>query len=249
MLVVAAGAAVAGFVQGLSGFAFGLVAMVFWVWAVAPDVAGPLVVACSLLGQILSIRAARRGFNARTALPFIIGGAIGVPLGAWLLPHIQPAVFKLSLGLFLALWCPTMLFARNLPRVTWGGWRADAVVGWIGGVMGGLGGFSGPAPTLWCSLRGWDKDAQRAMFQSFHLCMHTLTLTAYAASGLLTARSFGMFAVAAPAMVVPALIGARVYHRFSDIGFRRMILLLLLASGVMLLANTLPGMLASRPQG
>lgn len=37
LLVV--GAAVAGFVQGLSGFAFSMVAMSFWVWGIDPHVA------------------------------------------------------------------------------------------------------------------------------------------------------------------------------------------------------------------
>ena len=54
------GALVAGFVQGLSGFAFGLVAMAFWVWAVAPQLAGPLVVFGSLIGQLLLLRSFRQ---------------------------------------------------------------------------------------------------------------------------------------------------------------------------------------------
>ena len=74
--------------------------------------------------------------------------------------------------------------------------------------MGGLGGLTGPAPTLWCALRGWDKDAQRAVFQSFNLVMHALTLAVYATSGLVTTEALGMFVVIAPAMVIPALIGA-----------------------------------------
>ncbi|SCU76124.1 exported hypothetical protein [Cupriavidus necator] len=37
LLIVIAGAAVAGFVQGLSGFAFGMVAMSFWAWAIEPQ--------------------------------------------------------------------------------------------------------------------------------------------------------------------------------------------------------------------
>ena len=213
--------------------------MVFWVWVVVPEIAGPLVVACSLLGQVLSIGAAWRGFDARRALPFIIGGVIGVPLGAALLPLIAPAAFKIALGTLLVIWCPAMLFARDLPRITHGGRIADGIAGWLGGIMGGLGGFSGPAPTLWCTLRGWDKDTQRAMFQSFHLCMHTLTLTAYAAGGLITAPTVAMFAIAAPAMLVPGIIGARVYARVSEAGFRRMVLVLLLVSGVGLLINSL----------
>ena len=239
LIAVAVGAAAAGFVQGLSGFAFGLVAMVFWVWVVPPGIAGPLVVACSLLGQVISIRAAWRGFSAARALPFILGGALGVPLGAALLPHMAPDAFKLALGVTLVLWCPAMLFARDLPLVTAGGRGADAAAGWLGGVMGGLGGFSGPAPTLWCTLRGWDKDSQRAMFQSFHLCMHSLTLAAYAASGLLDGGTLRLFAVAAPAMVIPSLLGARLYRRVSEAGFRRLVLVLLLGSGVGLLVSVL----------
>ena len=48
-------------------------------------------------------------------------------------------------------WCPIMLFARDLPRVAWGGKWVDAFVGWIGGIMGGLGGLTGPAPILWAT--------------------------------------------------------------------------------------------------
>ena len=49
-LVVALGAAVAGFVQGLSGFAFGLVAMSFWAWTVEPQLAALLAVFGALTG-------------------------------------------------------------------------------------------------------------------------------------------------------------------------------------------------------
>ena len=212
--------------------------MIVWVWVVPPETAGPLVVACSLLGQLLSLRAARKGFDLRRAAPLIIGGIIGVPLGAWLLPRISPDAFKIALGCLLVLWCPVMLRARNLPRVAGGGIWGDVAAGWVGGVMGGLGGFSGPAPTLWSLLRGWEKDAQRATFQAFHVCMHTLTLTAYFATGLVTAQTGLMFAVAGPAMAIPSLLGARLYARVSPEGFRRVILCLLLASGVALLGGT-----------
>jgi hypothetical protein len=51
--VVAVGAVVAGFVQGLSGFAFGLTAMSFWAWSLDPRVAAVLAVFGALLGQII----------------------------------------------------------------------------------------------------------------------------------------------------------------------------------------------------
>ena len=238
------GACAAGFIQGLSGFAFGLTAMAFWAWVVAPQLAAPMVVFGSLLGQVLAVGSLRRGFDLRRALPFILGGVLGVPAGAALLPHIDQTVFKAVVGALLAVWCPTMLCIRALPRIHHGGALADGAVGAIGGIMGGLGGLTGPAPTLWCALRGWDKDAQRAIFQSFNLVMHALTLSVYATSGLITAEARGMFVVIAPAMVIPAFLGARLYTRFSDATFRRLILILLLISGLVLLASSVPKLLA-----
>src|SRR3978361_1325550 len=121
ILIVAAGAAIAGFVQGLSGFAFGLVAMGIWAWSLDPVLAGPVVVCGSLVGQILATGSSWRSLHPLRALPFVLGGVLGVPLGVALLRYINPVAFKASVGVLLVVWCPIMLFARDLPRIAWGG--------------------------------------------------------------------------------------------------------------------------------
>jgi uncharacterized protein len=241
--VVALGAAAAGFVQGLTGFAFGLVAMAIWAWTIDPVLAGPLVVFGSLVGQVLGLGSLQRSLDWRRILPFVAGGLLGVPLGVLVLAHIDPLGFRLAVGLLLVLWCPAMLFAQDLPRITRGGRLADAGAGWLGGIMGGIGGLSGPAPILWVTLRGWDRHAQRAVIQVFNLAMHTTIMAAYLATGTISGEVARLFAVVLPAMLVPALIGARLFHRFSDTAFRRVVLGLLAASGAMLIATTLPKLL------
>jgi uncharacterized membrane protein YfcA len=243
VLVVAIGAAAGGFVQGLSGFAFGLVALGVWAWSLDPETAGPLVVFGSLLGQVLSLGAVGRALEAARLWPFIVGGLLGVPLGVVLLQEIDPLGFKLMVGIILLVWCPTVLLARRLPQVTGGGRWADAAVGWLGGVMGGLGGLTGPAPTLWCALRGWTRDTQRAVFQGFNLVMQSVTMAAYIAAGTIGAETLGLFAIVAPAMLIPTLLGARLYRRFSDAGFRRLVLLLLTLSGAILVLSSLAQLL------
>lgn len=243
LALVLGGAVTAGFVQGLSGFAFGLTAMSFWAWAVAPQLAGPLVVVCSLVGQALAVGPMRRGFDWRKVAPFILGGAVGVPLGAALLPLVDQTLFRAVLGGILVTYCPCMLAARLLPDIRHGGRAADAGVGVIGGVMGGLGGFPGTPVTVWYTLRGWNKDTGRAVLQTFNIAMHALTLTVYALHGLVTAELLRLSAMTVPAMVAPALIGIRLYARIDDAAFRRLVLILLLASGVVLLATSLPKLL------
>jgi uncharacterized membrane protein YfcA len=244
ILIIAVGAMVAGFVQGLSGFAFALVAMSFWVWTIDPMLAAALVVFGSLLGQILAMFSVRRGVNMARLLPFVIGGLAGIPLGVFVLPLLNANLFKVFLGILLAVWCPVMLLTPKLPALRAGGKLADGVIGAIGGFMGGIGGFSGVIPTLWCNLRQLDKDEQRAVIQNFNLTMQIVTFATYVGSGIITRKTLPMFAVVAPAMLIPTLLGTRLYHGISEVTFRRIVLSLLTLSGIALLASSLPKILA-----
>ena len=236
-LYVVLGAGAAGFVQGVSGFAFGLVASAFWAWAVAPQLAGPMVVFGSLLGQIQSIGTVKRAFDLKRVLPFVIAGLLGVPIGVVILKNVDQTVFRLVVGISLLVYCSAMLLVRNVGPVKAGGSFADAAVGFVGGVMGGIAGLSGPAPTLWCTFRGWKKDVQRAVSQTFNLVIHAATFAVYIASGLINARSAWMLVLVAPSMVISSLLGARLHKRISEVAFRRMVLVLLAASGLLLIVS------------
>lgn len=235
ILVVIAGAGVAGFVQGLSGFGFSLTAMSLWAWTLEPALAAALSVFGSLTGQVVAAVSVRRGFNLPRLLPFVVGGLAGLPLGMYVLPRLDAPVFKGLLGLFLVIVCPLMFFADRLPRIVHGGRAADAVAGAAGGVMGALGGFTGVIPTLWCTLRGFPKDVQRTVIQNFNLALLMVTFCSYVGTGIVTRAMVPLLGVVAVALLIPALLGARVYHGISEIAFRKVVLALLTLSGVALL--------------
>ena len=233
-MIVLAGAAAAGFAQGVSGFAFSLVALSIWAWAVEPQLAAPMAVFGALAGQLVALPWVWRGFDLRKLLPLVLGGLIGVPIGALLLPWLDPSLFRFGLGLFLLLYCPLML--RLPDSFVWphGGSAADGAAGLAGGILGGLAGISGPIPTLWTTLRGWDKDTQRGVLQAFNIAMHVATLTAYSFSGAIGAETLAMFALIAPAVAIPAIMGVLLFRRLATRTFRHLILLLLLVSGLTL---------------
>jgi uncharacterized membrane protein YfcA len=231
-LLLATGAAVAGFVQGLSGFAFGMVAMSIWVWGIEPRVAAVMTVIGGLSGQLLQAFTLRRGLRLAALAPFLLGAAVGVPLGVAVLPHLNAALFKLVLGCVLVVCCPAMLLAHRLPKLTFGGRLGDGVAGALGGLMGGIGGFPGVVPTLWCTLRGFDKELQRSVVQNFNLATLTGTFGVYVASGAVTLHTLPLAVAVVPALIIPSLLGARVYVGLSEIAFRRLVLSLLTAAGV-----------------
>ena len=235
LLLVIAGAALAGFAQGVSGFAFPLVSRSIWAWGIEPQVAAVLTVFGSLVGQLVTLPFVWRGFDLKRALPLILGGLVGIPMGASLLAAVEPDLFRLGLGLFLVIYCPIMLLLHSGRAFHWGGRVADAGAGWIGGVLGGLAGISGPVPTLWTTLRGWDKDEQRGILQGFNIAMHTATLTVYGFSGAIR-PDMTVPLVATGTVLVPfAILGVLLFKRLSTIAFRRLILMLLSVSGVVLI--------------
>ena len=236
-LLVVAGAFTSGFVIGLAGFGVGLIALGFWLHVMEPIVAGPLVAICSVVGQIRSIAPVRHDISSRRVFPFVAGGVIGLPFGVYLLNHVSGQDLKIGLGAFLIAYSIGGLAVKLGPMFANAGMLSDGAVGFSGGIFGGIAGLSGPLATVWCGLRGWTKDQQRATYQSYNLIILSLAVVAYASQGLLT-REVGVFTLMSlPALLVGVQLGLMAYKRVDENGFRRLVLVLLLGSGTSLVIN------------
>lgn len=231
--LVAAVALVGATVSGLSGFAFGLVVLGLWLHVLPPVIAGPMVVICSLVVQTMSLGALRHALKWDRLLPFLIPGLLAVPLGVWLLPRVDPMLFRRCVGVFLVLYSLYQLAGPWKP-VAWGGKAADAVIGFIGGAMGGLAGLSGAVPMPWTFLRGWPKDEARAVYQPFNMAMQVAALAGMLAYGSLGREHAYYAAICLPGLLVGGALGLWLYKRVNETWFRRIVLWLLLASGTAL---------------
>ena len=238
-LFILAGALLGGFVSGLTGFGTGMVALGLWLHVVDPLLAAPLVVICSIIGQVRTLPLLRRSLKLGRVWPFLAGGLPGVPLGVLVLDYVTAETFRIGVGAFLVIYTSVMLLSGRLPVITWGGRSADAVVGFGGGVLGGVAGLSGPLPTIWCGLKGWSKDEQRAVFQSFNLTILVFALAAQAMGGVLTAEVGKLTLFCLPGTLIGVWIGMRTYGRVDDRGFRLIVLWLLFASGATLTLSNL----------
>jgi uncharacterized protein len=234
---VLSGAFAGGFVSGLAGFGTGLAALGIWLHALQPAAAASLVVACSVAAQALTLPAIWHAVRPGRVWPLVLPGLLGAPVGAALLGRLDPEAFKLGTGLLLVAFSAFLLLNRRPLRVRFGGRAADGLVGFAGGVLGGLSGLSGPLPTMWASVRGWGKDERRAVFQAFNLSVLAAALAAHAATGLITWEVGRLVALALPGTAAGAWLGARAYRRLSDRRFHEVVLALLLASGLFLVGS------------
>jgi uncharacterized membrane protein YfcA len=233
--IVFAGALAGGLVNGLTGFGTALTVLGIWLYAIPPAVAATLVILCSAISQLQTLPMIWRTIRWEYVLAFVAPGLLGVPIGTYLLPHIDPRIFKIGIGVFLVAYTGYVLMRRAQMKVAWGGAAADAVVGFAGGILGGIAGLSGVLPVVWTDLRGWSKDHRRGVVQIFNMAILSLALVSHAVSGLLT-REVAVAAIAAvPGTIIGARLGAIIYRRIADRSYSRIIMTLLLVSGVILI--------------
>ena len=223
-----------GLTSGLSGFAMGLVVSGIWLHMIAPDQNALLIVLCGLVTQSSGIWKVRREINWRTAAPFIIGSALGVPGGTALLTAVDAGILRLSIGVLLMAFSLYSLCRPALKPVPHNV-PAELGVGIVNGVIGGLTGLGGIAVTIWSQLRGGSKDAQRAVFQPVLFSTFVVTAIALAVAQRYTVETFRLYALALPALVVGIWTGLKLYGKLNDAMFRKVILSLLLVSGLSLI--------------
>ena len=233
-LALIATAFAASLASGLAGFAFALVANGAFLQILPPTTAVPVVLAGSVIAQLFSVFALREAVSWPRLWPFLLGGLIGIPLGAWALLAIDPTSFRIVVGVFLVAYSVYAL-AAHPPMVRGGGRLADGAIGWVGGVMGGLAALSGAVPTIWCQLRGWSKAEQRGVYQPYIVVMQFAALAALWAAGGIDRATGPVMMLTLPAIVIGTFAGLRLYARVNDRQFRVIVLLLLLASGAALL--------------
>jgi uncharacterized membrane protein YfcA len=235
MTLFLAAAFFGGLVSGLSGFAMGLVVSGVWLHIISPEQTALLIVLSGLVTQGFGIWRVRHAMSWRKAAPFIIGGAAGIPAGTMLLTSLDAATLRVGTGVLLLTFGLYSLL-RPVRTAVRGGLASDFGVGIANGLIGGLTGLGGIAVTVWCQLIGGPKDVQRALFQPVMFATFAMSAVSFGVAGTYTFETAKLYTLALPVLIAGIWCGLRLYGKLDDSGFRKVVLLMLLASGASLVA-------------
>lgn len=220
-----------GFTSGLTGFAAGLVVSGVWLQILTPLQTAVLIAAYGMVNQAYGIWKVRDALQWRRILPFVIGAAVGVPLGAYLVTYLNPAHLRIGVGVLLIAYSTYNLARPAIAPIT-SNRAIDTGIGILNGLLGGLTGLGGVISTIWVQLGGGPKDAQRAVFQPVLFITMTMATLTFAASGhLFNVDILKLFLMGLPALLLGLWLGVRLYGKLDDAAFRKAILILLLISG------------------
>jgi len=234
-LVFLTGTFLAALVTGVGGFAFGIVAAAVWLYILSPLQTAILITGLGLVVQGYSVWKLRHALQWTKIAPLALGAAFGVPIGVFALAHTNPQYLRIGVGVVLVLFSLYGLLRPAFKPLALGGAIADAGAGFLNGALGGATGFAGIVATIWCQLRGWPKDEQRAVFQPVGVATFAMTAAWLGGQGSIPREVWWLFAFALPVLLAGTWLGLKLYGRLNEAQFRKVVLVLLLASGVVLL--------------
>src|SRR5947208_12951921 len=201
----------AALVTGVAGFAFGLVAAGVWLHILTPMQTATLIIAFGLVVQGISVWKLRHALRWSRRWPFLLGAAFGVPLGVAILGWARPDYVRVTVGVVLVLYSTYSLARPAMKPVKAGGATADAGVGFLNGILGGLTGLAGILTTIWCGIPGWPKEEQRAVFQPVGVAIFAMSALWLGVNGALSGEIIWFFMIGLPALVTGTWLGLKLY--------------------------------------
>lgn len=238
-IALAVGAIVffAFFVRGVSGFGSATIAIPLLAHVVPLKLAVPLLLLLDFASTVATLRI-DRALVDRSEVKWLIPFAIlGVIAGATLLVRLSPVWLLSSLGILIIGFGIRTLLNPAGDRPIARAWAAPA--GFTGGLFGGMFGSGAATPyMIYLTHRLRDKRKVRATFTGFAFFDYGFRMLTFAATGLLLDLALGvLLLIGVPAMAVGQYLGNLIHHRISNEQALRVIGVLLIVSGLALLAK------------
>lgn len=242
ILLLIAGAAAGGFINGLAGFGTALMSLGVWLEVMPPWQAVAIVAAMSVVSGIQSLWLIRRGIKpGLSRLPrFLIPALIGLPLGTLILSIVSASQLKIVLAALMLLYGVFFSLKHSLPQDMKPHPFFDALIGFAGGLLGGAASLSGVLPTMWCAMQPWSKMQTSAVLRPYNIVVLGIAVVVFAAKGYYTSQTLLLALCALPVTLLASRIGIALFRRLSNEAFRRLLIWMMFASGVILIVRELP---------
>lgn len=219
----------AGFLQGLTGFGFLLIALPLLGFFIGIKTLIPLLILLALCISIFLSIQLRQSINYRNTAVLMAATLPGIPLGVYVLTHVSAQTLSIGLGILMIGFTTYQFIAKPKPRKL--GWISTAIAGFSSGVIAGSIGAGGPPVIIYSTLQPWNKDQGKATLAFYFAVSGACVAATHAYTGLITAEIRHMFLISLPALALGVFLGTVAYKRLSDHGYRKLAFILVFILG------------------
>ena len=227
----------AGLVQGLAGFGFSQFALPLLVLVMGTQELIPIMVVLSLFLNMFLVHELRKNVQLKRIWPLMIGGALGIPFGTYLLLIADTSVMKLLIGLVILIFGLALLF--EVRKTVKNEKLAMLPIGFAGGILNGSVSMSGPPLIIFFSNQEMNKQEFRANLIAFFMFINLVTLPGFLYTGLLTTDVITASGILLPGMILGDFAGSRLALKIDEARFKKLTMILIIIMGCLSLASGL----------
>ena len=237
----------ASFSQSVTGVGFVMIATPFLLSVLNVKDTVLIALSTSLISQIIVVYRHWRVIHPQMFLNFVLGSALGAPIGLYLFSLASLTTLKLILGVSLFTISSFSVYktcrswnvmdASTTYRISPEAplpWTKEVLlqgvsnragklqlfVGTIAGFFGSSIGMPGIPLTVYYSAANVDKDVARSTTLSFFIVLISATLAANYGAGAISARVYDMFPLLIPALLVGMAAGNKVFPHLPQRWFQ-----------------------------
>lgn len=227
---------IASFVQGMTGFGFIVISVPLLSLLTSIKFAIPLLDLCGFTISGYLFYRLRQDFYFADIKRLLVGGVLGIPIGAFLLRDANPGLAKDILGVIIASFCIISLTDKLKPTDINDNWAYP--FGFLSGLVGDAYNANAPAAIIYSYLKNWDKNRFKGTLSVFLFLMASMVIISHLSLGLTTVSIVITFFKILPFLIAGSVLGHFLFGYTPIHIFRKTILILLIFISLSLILSS-----------
>lgn len=233
-------------IQGITGFGFALLAVPLLTIFILPgesqplftvEQAIPILICYGLLTSLFIILKSHRHIKLKEIWVMILFGIIGIPIGYFILEAVDPDLLKLIAGFIIIIAAIVLMKGYVIKLKSYS--LTSMIAGFLSGLLNGSLSMSGPPIVLFLSNQNVEKEYFRANITVYGIITNIIAIAIFAFNRKMNLHVLAYAGILTPALIIGVLSGIIISVKVNEKLFKKLTLLLLIATGVMSVVFTI----------
>ena len=228
-----------GFIQGITGFGFAMIALPALAFFLPLTTVVPLLVLFGLVTNLFILWETHQWIRLSEIRVITFFGLVGIPFGVAALRLLNPSLLKVAIGLLVTVTAIAMAYGFKMTfrhRIF-----SSGITGFLSGFLNGSISMSGPPIVLFLTNEDSPKVEFRANLTLYGAVTNIVTIVSFVFSGMMESNVLRQFGILLPSLVIGMVLGMFATRKIAEDLFRKIVLALLAITGIVTVALTLRG--------
>ncbi len=231
LVVMLAALLLAGFLHGLTGFGFSLVATPLLSLVMTVKEASTLVLLFIMFTCFVSFYRFRRGFSWKWGWDYVVGLCLGVIIGVYVLVKVDEVILRRMLGLALLGISIQEIFLSSKYSKSFLA-KCGFPLAFASGALAGAFNMGGPPAVVYAYAQPWSKGEVVLQLQIIFLTSSVLRLLFVGFSGAVNSHVGMLLLIGCAPTLLGIVLGQKFFHVLPEKKVRQIVFMLLALLGI-----------------